>query len=64
MLAPDLQEVVMASTKGRKDNAAEPLGERRGTVSKSDAKKTGKQAGRSAGPDGPSAERLGDTFKR
>lgn len=49
---------------GRKENAAEPLGERPGLVSKSAAKKTAERERNSAGPDGPDARVVGDTFKQ
>ncbi len=54
----------MANTKGREDNAAQPLGERQGTASKAQTKTTGKKETGSAGPDGPDAKAVGDTFKR
>jgi hypothetical protein len=44
-----------AQTKGRADNAAQPLGERSGLVSKAGTKKTGKASQTKAGPDGPDA---------
>lgn len=53
-----------ANTDGRKANAAEPLGERPGLVSEKDVVKTGKAEQRSAGPDGPDATEVGETFKR
>lgn len=40
---------------GRKENAAQPLGERRGLVSDADTRRTGKEERRTAGPDGPAA---------
>lgn len=52
------------NSKGREANAAQPLGERQGIVSKSDTKKTGEKERRSAGPDGPDARAVGDTFKQ
>jgi hypothetical protein len=52
------------NTKGRKSNAAQPLGERRGTASQSATKATGKAERASAGPDGPKAEAVSRTFKR
>ena len=52
------------NTKGRERNAAQPLGERRGTSSKSLTEKTGRAESKSAGPDGPRAEDVGRTFKR
>ena len=54
----------MANTKGREANAAQPLGERQGIVSKAQTEKTGRKERRTAGPDGPSAKEVGDTFKR
>lgn len=53
-----------ANTKGRKDNAAQPLGERHGTESDAATKRTAAKERRSAGPDGPDARVVGDTFKR
>ena len=44
-----------ATTRGRKANAAEPLGERKGTVSNAATKRTGEKSRRAAGPDGPDA---------
>jgi hypothetical protein len=52
------------NTKGREENEAQPLGERQGTDSKRSTEKTGEAERRSAGPDGPSAKEVGDTFKR
>lgn len=52
-----------ANTKGREANAAQPLGERKGTTSKADTYKTGRAERRSAGPHGPSAGAVGRTFK-
>lgn len=52
------------NTPGRKANAAQPLGERKGLVSDDQTKATGKQSRKSAGPDGPNAEEVGRTFKR
>ena len=54
----------MNNSDGRKANAAQPLGERRGTDSKAATRKTAKAEQNSAGPDGPSAAVVGDTFKR
>ena len=51
-------------TDGRKANAAQPLGEREGLVSKKGTKRTGERARRSAGPDGPDARQVGDAQKR
>ncbi|MDB5437928.1 MAG: hypothetical protein JWM33_355 [Caulobacteraceae bacterium] len=50
-------------TKGRRANAAEPLGERSGLVSRTATTKTGKREITTAGPDGPDATVIGDTFK-
>ena len=50
-------------TDGRKGNAAQPLGDRKGLVSDKATQKTGEASQRKAGPDGPSAERVGRTFK-
>lgn len=52
------------NTEGRKANAAQPLGERKGLVSDKQTKKTGKAERHAAGPDGPSAEDVSRTFKR
>lgn len=48
---------------GRERNAAEPLGEQPGNFSKAGAKKTAEHERKSAGPDGPDARVVGDTFK-
>jgi hypothetical protein len=62
------QEAVMTDkatqTKGREANAAQPLGERPGLVSKAGAERAGKESTRRAGPDGPDAAQVGDTFKK
>jgi len=50
--------------KGRQNNAAQPLGARPGLVKDKGAKLTGRQSRHSAGPDGPDAKAVGDTFKR
>ena len=52
------------NTEGRKDRAAQPLGERRGVTSHEDTMKTGKRETKTAGPDGPDATYVGDTFKK
>ena len=49
---------------GRKANAALPLGQRDGGDTDRKVRKTGAREQRSAGPDGPRAEDIGDTFKR
>ena len=51
-------------TEGRKDNAALPLGEREGGDSDAKARAQGKREQGTAGPDGPDAAAIGDTFKR
>ncbi len=40
-------------TDGRKANAAEPLGEKKGVSSNKDVKATGEKGPENAGPDGP-----------
>lgn len=40
-------------TEGRKQNAAEPLGEKKGVSSPADVEMTGREGPRHAGPDGP-----------
>jgi hypothetical protein len=52
------------NSKGREENAAQPLGQRKGTSSKADTEATGKAERHSAGPDGPRAEEVSRTFKR
>jgi hypothetical protein len=54
----------MANTNGRRRNSAQPLGEQHGIQSKDDAARTAQAERKSAGPDGPSAREVGDTFKR
>jgi len=49
-----------SQTAGRSSNAAQPLGERSGLVSKSGAKRTAEKEVRSAGPDGPDAKALSE----
>lgn len=48
---------------GRKANDAEPLGKYPGLKSEKDQDKTAARERRSAGPDGPDATEVGDTFK-
>lgn len=43
-------------TQGRKANAAEPLGEKKGVSSNREVEETGAESRRRAGPDGPRAE--------
>ena len=52
------------NTKGREANSAQPLGQRDGQDSKSATKRTADKEQRSAGPDGPDATVVGDTFKK
>ncbi len=52
-------------SKGREANAAQPLtNERPGLVSEAGTERTGRESRRRAGPDGPDATEVGDTFKR
>lgn len=51
-------------TAGRQKNAAEPPGEFTALGGRDAVKRTGVKARRAAGPDGPSAEDVGETFKR
>lgn len=50
-------------TDGRKDNGAIPLGTPDASTPHADAKKNGERERQSAGPDGPDATEVGDTFK-
>jgi hypothetical protein len=52
-----------ANSDGREHNQAQPLGERAGLVSNKGAERTGRAERKSAGPDGPDATEIGDTFK-
>jgi hypothetical protein len=49
---------------GREANGALPLGHRTGGDTDGKVKAQGKREQRSAGPDGPDAREVGDTFKR
>ena len=51
-------------SEGRKRNGASPAGKPDATTSDEDVKRTGKAETRSAGPDGPDATEVGNTFKR
>ena len=53
-----------SQTPGRAENAAQPLGEREGLVSKAGTRRTGKKSREAAGPDGPDARVVGDTFTK
>jgi hypothetical protein len=48
---------------GRKANGAMPLGKPDRSTSDAEVKQTGERERRSAGPDGPDAREVGDTFK-
>ncbi|MCS6624552.1 hypothetical protein N0B44_16670 [Roseibacterium beibuensis] len=50
-------------TPGRDDNGAIPLGKPDASTSDAAVKRTGEREKRSAGPDGPDATEVGDTFK-
>ena len=50
-------------TEGRKANDALPLGQRSGGDTDEKVKDQGRREQRSAGPDGPDAKEVGDTFK-
>lgn len=50
-------------SKGRKANAAEPPGDFTALGGKAATKRSGEKAKRAAGPDGPDARAVGDTFK-
>lgn len=50
-------------TRGRKQNDALPLGRRDGGDTEAKVLKAGRKEQRSAGPDGPKAAEVGDTFK-
>ncbi|MBU1326058.1 MAG: hypothetical protein KJ676_12520 [Alphaproteobacteria bacterium] len=51
-------------TAGRKANGAIPPGKPDASTPDRDVSRTGERARRSAGPDGPDATEVGDTFKR
>lgn len=51
-------------TDGRRTNGAEPGGKSDATTPTKAVKKTGRDAQTAAGPDGPDASVVGDTFKR
>jgi len=52
------------NTEGRRANDAEPLGEATALGGKDKIQKTGERERKSAGPDGPDATEIGDTFKQ
>jgi len=51
-------------TEGRRENGAYPGGKPDASTSDAAVKRTGEQERRSAGPDGPDATVIGDTFKQ
>ena len=51
-------------TEGRDDNGAIPLGRPDASTSDAEVKRTGEHEKRTAGPDGPDATEVGDTFKK
>lgn len=53
----------IGQTEGRRKNGAIPGGRPDGTTSEDDIRKVGEQSRRKAGPDGPDAREIGDTFK-
>jgi hypothetical protein len=52
------------NTAGRRANDAQPLGKRDGLVPERKRRQIAAEEQRSAGPDGPSAKAVGDTFKK
>ena len=51
-------------TEGRKKNGATPLGRPDASTSDAAVKRNADRERRSAGPDGPDATEIGDTFKK
>ena len=51
-------------TEGRDDNGAIPLGRPDASTSDAEVKRNAEREQRSAGPDGPDAAEVGDTFKK
>jgi len=51
-------------TEGREKNGAAPAGKPDALISDKDTKKVGQAERQSAGPDGPDATEIGDTFKK
>ena len=51
-------------TEGRKANGAAPGGKPDQSTSSADVKRTGERERQSAGPDGPDASEVGETFKK
>ena len=50
-------------TKGRDENGAMPLGRPDGSTSEAAVKRNAEREQQTAGPDGPDATEVGDTFK-
>lgn len=50
-------------SEGRKQNGAMPAGRPDQTTPEADVQRTGEASRRKAGPDGPDATEVGDTFK-
>lgn len=51
-------------SEGRRHNGAMPGGKPDGSTSEADVKRTGEASRRKAGPDGPDAGEIGETFKQ
>ena len=51
-------------TDGREKNGATPLGRPDASTSEAQVKRNAEREQRSAGPDGPDATEVGDTFKK
>lgn len=51
-------------TEGRDDNGAIPLGKPDASTSDAEVRRNAERERRSAGPDGPDATEVGDTFKQ
>lgn len=51
-------------TEGRDDNGAIPLGRPDASTSDAAVKRNAERVQKSAGPDGPDATEIGDTFKK
>lgn len=51
-------------TEGRENDGADPAGKPDPATSSEAVKKTGERERTSAGPDGPDAREIGDTFKK
>lgn len=51
-------------TQGREDNGAVPPGRPDASTPEKAVRRTGERGRRAAGPDGPDATEVGDTFKR